>query len=144
MMKMGLIGLTVLAFAGFAAAQAISALDRALLVQSKRFEGSYKLPSGGTSFKLSDDKADLELESGGTKLKAALAPKAGKASRATLDLDGRTVEGKAEIEGRTLTLTFEDGKTTYKITLSLTARDAGDLKVEKGDKTLVSGPIRRA
>ncbi|GEM_PF-4928469 len=143
-MKMGLIGLTVLAFAGFAAAQTISALDRALLVQSKRFEGSYKLSSGETSFKLTDEKADFEVDAGDTKLKAALAPKAGKASRATLDLDGRTVEGKAEIEGRTLTLTFEDGKTTYKITLSLTARDAGDLKVEKGDKTLVSAPIRRA
>ena len=144
MLKMGLIGLAVLALAGFAAAQAAGAADRLLLLQAKRFEGSYRLPSGETSLRLTDATADWSVVSGSTSLKAALAPLAGKPSRATLSLDGRTVEGKAEIEGKTLTFSFQDGKTAYKIQLTLTGRNEGELSVEKGGETLVAGAVKRA
>ncbi len=142
--NLGLIGLASFAIVGFAAAQAIGAADRVLLLQAKRFEGAYKLPTGVTSVKVGDDTADWSLASGTTSLEAALAPASGKPSRATLRVDGRTVEGKAAIEGRTLTMEFQDGKTAYKIKLVLTGRNDGDLSVTKNDTIVVSGTIRRA
>ncbi len=143
-LKMGLIGLALFALAGMAAAQVAGAADRFLLLQAKRFEGTFKLPSGETSLKLTEQTADWAVESGATKLKAALAPLAGKPSRATLDLDGRTIEGKADIEGKTLTFEFKDGKIVYKIKFTLTGRNEGELTVEKDDAKLVSGALKRA
>jgi hypothetical protein len=143
MSKLALIGLLLLAVAGFAAAQAAGAADRLLLLQAKRFEGSYKIPGGETAVKMNDATADWTVEAGDTKMKAALAPLAGKPSRATLSLDGRTVEGKATIEGRTLTMEFQDGKTAYKFKLALTGRNEGEIEVKKDGKSLVSGAIKR-
>lgn len=144
MSKLALIGLLVLAVAGFAAAQTAGAADRLLLLQAKRFEGSYKIPGGETAVKMNDVTADWTVEAGDTKIKAALAPLAGKPSRATLSLDGRTVEGKATIEGRTLTMEFQDGKTAYKFKLTLTGRNEGEIEIKKDEKSLVSGAIKRA
>lgn len=145
-LKLGLLGLAAFAVVGFAAAQtqAIGAADRVLLLQAKRFEGAYKLPAGVTSVKVGDDTADWSLASGSTSLDAALAPAPGKPTRATLKVDGRTVEGKANIEGRVLTMEFQDGKTAYKIKFALTGRNEGDLTVTKNDATLVSGTLHRA
>lgn len=150
-MKAGLIGLAVLAVAGIAVAQAapsgqatLSAADRVLLLQAKRFEGTYKLSSGETKIKVNENDATIAIDSGANKLKAALAPQPGKPSRATFDLNGKTIDGKANIEGKTLTLEFVDGKITYKFKITLTGRNEGELSVMKGDQTLVSGPLKRA
>jgi len=143
-MKLGLIGLAVLAVAGYAAAQALSGADRVLLLQAKRFEGTYKLASGESTIKVDDKTADWTVESGSTKLSASLAPKVGKPDRATLTLDGKTVEGKAEIEGKVLTMTFTVEKTTYVFKLTLNNRTEGEMSVKKGDTALVSGAVKRS
>lgn len=144
MLKMGLLGLALLAMAGFAAAQGIAAADRVLLLQAKRFEGSYTLPSGETSVRVGDSTADWSVASGATSLSASLAPAAGKPGRATLSVEGRTVEGKATVDGKTLTFDFVDGKTAYRIRLTLSGRNEGDLSVTKNDASLVAGAIKRA
>jgi hypothetical protein len=144
MIKLGLIGLAVLAVAGYAAAQALSGADRVLLLQAKRFEGTYKLPNGESSIKVDDKTADWKVTSGSTELSASLAPKAGKPDRATLSLDGKTIEGKAEIEGKALTMTFTVEKTTYVFKLTLSGRSEGELSVKKGDVSLVSGAVKRS
>lgn len=144
MIKMGLIGLALFALAGIVAAQSLAAADRVLLLQAKRFEGTYKLSSGETTLKMNDSDAEWKIESGAITLKAALAPQAGKPHRATLNVDGRTVEGKAEIEGRTLTMEFKDGKTAYVLKLTLTGRNDGEIEAKKDEKALVSGTIKRA
>ena len=141
---LGFAGLASLAIVGFAGAQAIAAADRVLLLQAKRFEGAYKLSTGVTSVKVGDDTADWSLASGTTSLAAALAPAPGKPARATLNVEGRTVEGKAAIEGRVLTMEFQDGKTAYRIKLTLSGRNEGDLRVTRNDAILVAGTIRRA
>ena len=141
--KMGLVGLAMFAMASFVAAQAVSAADRVLLLQAKRFEGTYKLDGGETKLKVGDDSATWSVDSGSTKLSAALEPKAGKSDRATLNVDGRTVEGKATISGKVLTFTFNDKTTTYLITFSLSGRNEGDLSVMKNDSTLLAGAIKR-
>ena len=143
MFKIGLIGLAVFAVASFAAAQAMSTADRVLLLQAKRFEGTFRLPTGETKLKVDEDSADWTVASGTTNLAAALAPKSGKPNRATLNLDGRTIEGKAAIEGRTLTFEFVDGKTNYRIVIALSGRNEGDLSVKKDDTALVAGSFKR-
>lgn len=143
LLKIALVALALLG-AGFAAAQTIGAADRVLLLQAKRFEGSYKLPTGETSVKVGDNGADWKLASGTTNLAASLAPAAGKPDRATLSLDGRTLVGKATIDGKVLTMEFPDGKTVYRIRLTLSGRNEGDLKVTKDDTTLVAGALKRA
>jgi len=141
---MGLIALAIFTVMGVAMAQTLSAADRILLLQAKRFEGSYKLPSGETSVKVTDTTADFKVKSGTTDLAAAIAPKEGKPNRATLTLDGKTIDGKAGIEGKTLTFEFVDGKTKYVIKLVLSGRNEGDLSVKKDDTALVSGSFKRA
>jgi hypothetical protein len=143
-MKLGLIGLAVLAVAGYAAAQALTGADRVLLLQAKRFEGSYKLPSGESSIKIGDNAAEWKVSSGTTDLSASIAPKVGKPDRATLSLEGKTIEGKAEIEGKTLTMTFTLEKTTYVFKLILSNRTEGELSVKKGDVSLISGAVKRS
>ena len=145
-LKMGLLGLTVLAAASMAAAQRAMpfAADRVLVLQAKRFEGSFKLPTGTTSVTVGEETADLSVVSGPTSLSASIAPQAGKPNRATLSVDGRTVEGKAAIEGKTMTFDFVDGKTSYRIRLTLSGRNEGDLSVTKNDVALVSGSLKRA
>jgi hypothetical protein len=143
-LTLGLIGLAALAFAGFAAAQVASGADRILLLQAKRFEGTYALPSGNTTIKVGDTTADWSVASGGTNLTAAIAPQTGQPDRATLSIDGRTVIGKAAIEGRTLTFDFVDGKTIYRIRLSLSGRNEGDLNIQKNASVLVAGALKRA
>lgn len=145
--KMGLLGLAVFAIAGIAAAQAaaqVSGADRVLLLQAKRFEGTFKLPDGESVIKIGDNSADWTITSGKTKLTAALAPKQGKPDRATFELDGKTIEGKAEIEGKTLTMEFTVEKTKYLFKLVLSGRNEGDLSVKKGDTSLVSGSLKRS
>ncbi len=151
LVKMGLIGLAVFAVAGVAAAQAaassnaqVTGADRVLLLQAKRFEGSYKFTGGDTEIKLTDNTADWTVTSGTTKYTTALAPKTGKPDRATFQLDGKTIEGKATIEGKTLTLEFTVDKTKYLFKLTLSGRNEGDLSVKKGDTALVSGTLKRA
>lgn len=141
-LKIALVAIALLG-AGFAAAQTIGAADRVLLLQAKRFEGSYKLPTGDTSVKVGNDTADWKVASGGTSLAAALAPAAGKPDRATLTVDGKTLQGKAAIDGKTLTMEFADGKVVYRIKLTLSGRNEGDLKVTKDDATLVAGALKR-
>ena len=145
-LKMGLLGLTVLAVVGMAAAQRAQpfASDRVLLLQAKRFEGSFKLASGETGVTVGDASADLRVAVGATNLMASIAPEAGKPNRATLSIDGRTVEGKAAIEGKTMTFDFVDGKSAYRIRLTLSGRNEGELSVTKNDASLVSGAIKRA
>jgi hypothetical protein len=143
-MKLGLTGLAVLAVAGYAAAQALSGADRVLLLQAKRFEGTYKLPSGESKFKVGDNSADWTVSSGTNNLSVALAPKAGKPDRATFTLEGKTIEGKAEIEGKVLTMTFTVEKTTYVFKLTLSNRTEGEISVKKGDTSLVSGAVKRS
>ncbi|RYG20794.1 hypothetical protein EON82_19850 [bacterium] len=144
LIKLGLVGLAVLAVAGFAAAQALSGADRILLLQAKRFEGTYKVPNGESSIKVDDKTAEWTISSGTNKLNVALAPKEGKPDRATMELDGKKVEGKAEIEGKTLTMEFTVDKTKYVFKLSLQNRTDGEISVKKGDATLVSGAVKRS
>jgi hypothetical protein len=146
---MGLVGLAVFAVAGIAAAQVaasaqVTGADRVLLLQAKRFEGSFKFSGGDTEIKLTDNSADWTINSGTTKYTAALAPKAGKPDRATFQLDGKTIEGKAEIEGKTLSFEFTVDKTKYVFKLTLSGRNEGDLSVKKGDTALVTGTLKRA
>ena len=136
--------LGLVAAVGLAGAQSVGAADRVLLLQAKRFEGTYKLAQGETVVKIGDDKGDWKLDSGGTKFAVALAPQSGKPDHATLDLDGRKVEGTASIDGKTLTLEFKDGKTAYKFKLTLSGRNDGDLKVTKDEATLVASTFKRA
>ena len=142
--KLGLLGLAVFAVAGFSAAQAASAADRVLLLQAKRFEGTFRLSSGETKLKVGDDSAKCSLSSVTTNLTAALAPKAGRPDRATLTVDGRTIEGKVAIEGRTLTFDFTDRGATYRIVMALSGRNEGKVSVTKDKTTLVTDSITRA
>ncbi len=139
-----LIGLALLALAGAAMAQAVGAADRVVLLQAKRFEGTFKLAAGEMALKFGEATGDWKITSGETKLAAALEPKPGKPDRATLSLDGRTVEGTATVEGKTLTLEFKDGKTAYVFKLTLSGRNEGEIKVTKNDATLVASAFKRA
>ena len=143
---MGLFGLVAVAMAGYASAQKaqpFSAADKVVLLQAKRFEGSFRLDSGETSVQVGEESADWKVKSGATDLSGKLAPIAGRSSRALLNVDGRTVEGTASIEGKALTMEFTDGKIVYRVRFLLSGRNDGEVNVTKGGATLVSGAFKR-
>ena len=145
--KVGLTGLVLVAMASVAMAQRaqpFAASEKVVLLQAKRFEGNFKLADGDSSLTVGDESAPWRLHSGGKSYSGTLAPKTDKPNRATLDVDGRTVEGTVAIEGKTLTMEFIDGKTVYRYRIALTGRNDGEVSLTKDGATLVSGTIKRA
>lgn len=146
-LKMGLTGLVLAAMAGLVVAQKaqpFAASEKVVLLQAKRFEGRFKLSNGESNLTVGDVTAPWKLTAGEKSYSGSLAPRSEKPNRATLDIDGRTVEGTASVEGKTLTMEFVDGKTTYRYRLALTGRNDGEVSLTKDGETLVSGTIKRA
>ena len=146
-LKMGLTGCVLVAMAGVAVAQRaqpFAASEKVILLQAKRFEGTFKLSTGESNLTVGDESASWRLSSGSASYSGKISPESGKANHATLEIDGRNFEGTASVEGRTLTMEFTDGKTTYRYRLALTGRNEGEVNLTKDGVTLVSGTVKRA